>query len=247
MNTYIHTIRPYYIAQAIFLAVLLSFITSVSGAHASEVTPQKVLELVNESRLSHGLDMFEKQYFSHNTPEGTEPWYWIENEGYDYKYAGENLAINFVSAEKQHAAWMESPTHRKNILNAQYQDMGVAAVSGKFENTQTIIVVQFFGQKMNVSAQAMKDAAEQASTQLASATKGAALEPQLQSVKNAYKNTFTPTINAFDDSYEMAVSVISLLFILIVIVDILILNYMQIRNIYPIIKEFLIHYERQEG
>ena len=57
---------------------------------------------------------------------GTTPWSWIEKENYDYNYAGENLAMDFQSAEKMEEAWMASPTHRANILNGKYREIGMA-------------------------------------------------------------------------------------------------------------------------
>ena len=51
-------------------------------------------------------------------------------ESYDYSYAGENLAMDFHSAEKMEDAWMKSPTHRANILNEKYKDIGVAVKAG---------------------------------------------------------------------------------------------------------------------
>jgi len=137
-----------------------------SGVFAADaITPDRVTELVNESRLARDLpvvtlsselsaaasmkaeDMFAKQYFAHDTPDGHDPWYWVKKAGYTYQLAGENLAIHFRDAFSQHTAWMESPTHRKNILNPEYRDIGVAVRSGEYEGNPTTIVVQFFGTK----------------------------------------------------------------------------------------------------
>ncbi|KKT89869.1 MAG: hypothetical protein UW95_C0003G0065 [Parcubacteria group bacterium GW2011_GWC1_45_14] len=140
------------------------------SASASEITIENVIGLVNQEREMAGLvplvengnlsraaqkkaqDMLEKNYFSHTSPEGLTPWYWIEKAGYDYKFAGENLAINFKTAEKQNKALMDSATHRKNILGEQFNEVGVAVASGTINGKETIITVQQFGNRTGAVA-----------------------------------------------------------------------------------------------
>ena len=77
------------------------------------VYPSILVDLVNQNRNSTGLrtlrqspilaqaatmkarDMAEKGYFAHTSPDGKKPWYWFTQAGYNFIYAGENLAINF--------------------------------------------------------------------------------------------------------------------------------------------------------
>lgn len=146
---------------AIFFVSLL--IVSPLLLRASDLTPESVLSLVNADRSADGLpplklnaalnqaaalkadDMFQKGYFSHNSPKGETPWQWMKQSGYQYQSAGENLAINYSSAEKQHAAWMKSTTHRSNILNGKYQDTGIAVKTGKMNGENVTVTVQMFG------------------------------------------------------------------------------------------------------
>lgn len=139
------------------------FIFDAGCVFASGITDQKVIEFANADRKEKGLgdlapneklaeaamakaeDMTAKNYFAHTSPEGATPWHWIEKENYDYNYAGENLAMDFVSAEKMNRAWLDSPTHRANIMNEKYKDIGVAVKEGIINGHQTIIVVQDFG------------------------------------------------------------------------------------------------------
>ncbi len=132
-------------------------------ANASLITPENVVDLANKERASRNLpalaindslvkaaqdklaDMLEKNYFEHTSPAGLTPWHWLEKNNYDYKYAGENLAMNFLSAENQNKAWMGSPTHRANILNAHFQEIGVAVGQGAINGRETIVAVQEFG------------------------------------------------------------------------------------------------------
>jgi hypothetical protein len=148
--------------------VLLSFfiIFPVNWAEASDITSQTVINIVNKERVGKGLDdlsesslldkaaldkvndMIKNDYFAHTSPGGTSSWYWFEKNGYDYKYAGENLAINFDNAEGQHEAWMKSETHRRNILNPNYQEIGVAVAQGKIDGQYVTLTVQLFGTTM---------------------------------------------------------------------------------------------------
>jgi hypothetical protein len=80
----------------------------------------------------------------------------MKEEGYAYKAAGENLAINFTDAKEQQSAWMESKTHRANILNANYREIGVAVVEGKIDGQHSIVTVQLFGTPLYAAADQAK-------------------------------------------------------------------------------------------
>jgi len=92
-------------------------------------------------------DMFADGYWAHMAPDGTTPWSFITSVGYDYVYAGENLAKDFQKSDAVVLAWMESPSHRQNILNDKFQDIGVAVVNGTLNGYETTLVVQMFGQR----------------------------------------------------------------------------------------------------
>jgi len=89
--------------------------------------------------------MFAKDYWAHNAPDGTKPWSFILAAGYNYLHAGENLARDFTNPQAVVDAWMASPTHRDNIMNAHYQDIGIAVVDGQLGGVETTLVVQMFG------------------------------------------------------------------------------------------------------
>ena len=73
--------------------------------------------LLSQAAQAKANDMLAHDYFAHTSPSGQTPWQWITNTGYDYEYAGENLAIDFYTAQSLQEAWMNSPTHRANIMN----------------------------------------------------------------------------------------------------------------------------------
>ena len=103
--------------------------------------------VLNAAAYLKAKDMMENGYFAHYSPEGITPWYWLEMSGYGYRMAGENLAIGFVESEQVHSAWMNSSSHKKNILNPDFQEMGIAVLRDNFQGKETTLVVQFFGTK----------------------------------------------------------------------------------------------------
>jgi hypothetical protein len=106
------------------------------------VTYNPVLSLAAEAKAK---DMFEHQYWAHYSPAGKTPWDFMKNSGYRYVVAGENLARDFLDTDDMVSAWMNSPTHRDNLVNPRYQDIGVAVVNGTLNGTETTLVVQMFG------------------------------------------------------------------------------------------------------
>ena len=84
-------------------------------------------------------------YFAHESPTGVTPWFWFKEAGYTFLYAGENLAINFTESSDVENAWMASPKHKENILNANFREIGIATVDGVYNNNPTTFVVQMFG------------------------------------------------------------------------------------------------------
>ena len=136
-------------------------------AFSSAVTERNILELTNYSRSQYRLDqlnengfldeaaqqkandMLQNQYFAHVSPDGVTPWDFINAQHYNYIIAGENLAINFYSAEGVENAWMNSPEHKANILNKDFEDIGIGISEGQYKGVNAIFVVQMFGTSIN--------------------------------------------------------------------------------------------------
>jgi hypothetical protein len=89
--------------------------------------------------------MFANNYWDHFAPDGTSPWDFIVNSGYKYKFAGENLAYNYMFSDDVVNAWMDSPSHRANIVRAEYTEIGFAVQNGNLLGEDTTLVVQMFG------------------------------------------------------------------------------------------------------
>ena len=164
----LHNFMKFYSEKRIIdlstFALVASFLVfSVQSIQASGMTSAETVKLVNEARTSQKLpelvvneklakaaeekidDMIKNDYFAHTSPTGITPWAWIENVGYNYRFAGENLAINFSNAEDQQAAWMNSETHKKNILSPDYKEIGAAVKEGIINGESATITVQEFG------------------------------------------------------------------------------------------------------
>ncbi|MCA9388464.1 hypothetical protein KC644_01740 [Candidatus Berkelbacteria bacterium] len=93
-------------------------------------------------------DMIDNDYFDHVSPTGTSPWYFIHNANYSYQSAGENLAIDFTDQKNAVKAWLKSPSHRANIIDSGYTEIGLAIVEGDVKGFKTTVVVQMFGEPL---------------------------------------------------------------------------------------------------
>lgn len=103
-----------------------------------------ISDKLSAAALAKGKHMFEEQYWAHISPSGITPWKWVQDQDYSYTHAGENLAKNYPSAKATVAAWMASPTHRENMLQSHYREVGFAAVDGELDGVQTTIIVALF-------------------------------------------------------------------------------------------------------
>lgn len=157
------------LAIASFLIILQGVLTFLPQfgpnilGFSAQISPDEVIRLTNEKRVSAGLsvltlnttlssaaytkgrDMIDRDYWAHIAPDGTQPWKFFTDLGYRYRYAGENLARDFTNPTSTVNAWMNSPTHRENILNPKYKEIGIGVVEGDLAGIDTTIVVQFFG------------------------------------------------------------------------------------------------------
>lgn len=97
-------------------------------------------------------DMAAKGYFAHTSPDGTTSWQWFRDAGYAYASAGENLAVDFSDSEDVEEAWMDSPTHRANIMSGKFTEIGIATAVGELDGERTIFVVQMFGRPAAAAA-----------------------------------------------------------------------------------------------
>ncbi len=163
-NTLIKSTFLLYFVLIIFVLKIIVIGVHLPMVHNflfADITKIDLVNLLNENRRSLGLstlrenatldqvamekaqDMVKNGYFAHQSPSGISPWFWFKKAGYVYKYAGENLAVGFADSKTVYDAWFNSPSHKANILNTDYTEVGTAVITGFQGNA--ILVVQEFG------------------------------------------------------------------------------------------------------
>ena len=82
------------------------------------------LQLANAAQ-DHSRSMAQDDFFSHTGADGSTVGSRVQDNGYQYANAGENIAVGQTTAEQVVASWMNSPGHRANILNENYTEIGI--------------------------------------------------------------------------------------------------------------------------
>lgn len=193
---------------------------------------KRLVELTNAERQKAGLspvlentaldkaaaakaqNMFAENYWAHFAPSGKTPWDFILGTGYKFTFAGENLAKNFYSSDDVVKAWMASPTHRDNLLNPKYQDIGIAVVDGVLNGQKTILVVQEFGTTQALAANPSIDVQGK---QIMLSKKDYDNKPELAAVASETKSIIKPLIDPYQVSKMAGFSVIILITTLLTI------------------------------
>ncbi len=172
-----HHYWPY---MPLLLMILVLFVVSLIQplkhrgvlAYSTSMSPSSLLEATNSKRTQNGAaslllnsklssaaqakanDMVTRNYWSHNTPDGKEPWVFVDSSGYKYKKAGENLAYGFLTSSDTVDGWMNSASHKSNMLDGAFSEVGFGyANSADFNNDgQQTVVVAMYGQPEVLSA-----------------------------------------------------------------------------------------------
>lgn len=152
-----------------FLILVVSFFPPTFNkgrtlAYSEGLTQKNLLQSTNQQRSNNKIDnlalndklsqaaqakaedMVARNYWSHKTPDGKEPWTFIDNTGYRYIQAGENLAYGFSNTESTLQGWMNSPSHKENLLNPDFTEAGFGfANSNNFQNNgpETVVVALY--------------------------------------------------------------------------------------------------------
>lgn len=180
-----HNVLLIFIAFFILGSILFENIKinfpSVLGI-STNITSEQLLVLVNQKREENGLsallanselsvaaqnkakNMFAKNYWAHNSPDGETPWVFFKDANYNYVYAGENLARGFNTSEEVTNAWMSSPDHKANMLSQNYTEVGFAVEIGRLNGEDTVLVVQELGSRAIAAVPPQKIAEKPVST-----------------------------------------------------------------------------------
>ena len=156
----------------LYLSIPLLYNMTTAGqfrvlGYATNITTGALYELTNQERAAHGVKqlrlnsqlssaaqakanhMIQNNYWAHTSPSGVSPWTFITNAGYDYQKAGENLAKDFMTSSGVVSGWMNSSSHRANLLSSSYSDVGFAVVNGVLLGSETTLVVAFYAEPFN--------------------------------------------------------------------------------------------------
>lgn len=215
--------------------ILISFIgKNVPGVLgiASSITAEDLIDLTNQKRQDNGLaqleinpnltsaamqkaaDMINKDYWAHTSPEGRTPWTFFKEVDYQYLYAGENLARDFLDPQSVINAWMKSPTHRDNILSRRYQDVGIVVVHDTFQGQPTTLVVQLFGTQVGSALPSVGKVTQPAEAVLAEITPA----KEVAGLKDKI-----PFLNSFQLTKAMSIS-LTLILLSVIIFDTIIIT-----------------------
>jgi hypothetical protein len=166
-----------YLPVIVFMLIGLPFVSNPKFslakrsvlAYATEMSPGALLSSTNAQRTANGIgslainaalsqaaqqkanDMVARDYWSHNTPEGNQPWVFIDATGYSYKKAGENLAYGFDTSADTVNGWMNSPSHRANMLDSAFDEVGfgIANSPNYQSNGEMTVVVAMYGDPLS--------------------------------------------------------------------------------------------------
>lgn len=226
----------------VFIGLFQFGLTLITRIHpgilgfATNINPERLIELTNSHRAERGLgalslnpvlveaarqkaaDMFARNYWAHNAPDGKSPWWFFKNAGYNYLYAGENLAKDFADSEGVAQAWMNSPTHKDNILNGRYREIGVAVVDGILNGEETTLVVQLFGTQGGVTSIGGPAAQVRGVEELLSQEP----EETEQMVVKSEEKTSQPVVSSFILTKGISLGIVALLMIILALDTIII-------------------------
>jgi uncharacterized protein YkwD len=145
-------------------------------AYSTNVTTPGLLQATNDARKdsneatlslnaqlataaqNKANDMAKRNYWSHVTPDGLTPWSFVDNSGYQYQKAGENLAYGFANSNETTKGWLNSSEHRANLLDPAFSAVGFGiAKSDNFQSTgPETVVVAIYGEPLTASTYAQK-------------------------------------------------------------------------------------------
>lgn len=150
--------------------VVLLLCTKVTWAASSDISADSVLQAVNAVRVQQGhqpISMNEKLvraaqakaenmitygYWAHTNPTTNETgWKFIQQEGYHYLTAGENLAKDYTTVSGVITGWMNSSTHKSILLSDMYSQTGIGVIHYTVNGKDEALIVELFAKPAPLS------------------------------------------------------------------------------------------------
>ena len=142
------------LAYAVSMSRSELFAEANASRTVNGLAPFSLNGALNNSAQAKAQHMADNNYWAHVAPDGTQPWYFFTAAGYNYSKAGENLAYGFSNSYTTNQGWMNSPSHRANILG-DYVEVGFGIVNApSFQGGENTIVVAHYGTQIGYSAPA---------------------------------------------------------------------------------------------
>lgn len=107
--------------------------------------PLRSNPLLDKAAQRHAEDMLARGYFAHQSPSRTTVRERAREAGYDWRAIGENIAEGQLSVDEVMRTWMNSPGHRRNILDPSFRELGVGLALGRSGSGYRILWAQAFG------------------------------------------------------------------------------------------------------
>ncbi len=145
----------------IVLCLLISFFLP---ANVFALSSARVIDGINEARAAEGLppltenraltssaklkiaELMKKGALVHTSSPAGSAWPVLVQGGYTYIHAGENLAVNIESEQEIVDEWIDSPLHKKNMVDPRFTDVGVAIGQGFYKGRKSYYGVAYFGE-----------------------------------------------------------------------------------------------------
>lgn len=126
-----------------------------SMRNLNSIAPLKPNNSLDAAAQAKANDMALRNYWSHTTPEGNQPWIFVNDQSYDYQKLGENLAAGFIDSQSAIKGWMASASHRENLLDPVFSEVGFGFANSpdyKAGGGPMTIVVAFYGRPSTAPA-----------------------------------------------------------------------------------------------
>lgn len=91
----------------------------------ADLDPLQIDRQLTQAAQAHTESMADNDFYSHTGVDNSSPFDRIQNTGYQYLTAAENIAAGYQTPEAVVQAWMGSTEHRANILNSDLTEIGV--------------------------------------------------------------------------------------------------------------------------
>lgn len=117
-----------------YILLIVIFLLSALPVHADSLVnvinahrSRPVIEnsILDKTASIKACDMIANHYWSHYDLQGRAPWHLFYENGYYYRYAGENIARGYFSDSAIVQAWLNSPTHKTIMLSNLYREVGI--------------------------------------------------------------------------------------------------------------------------